>query len=124
MRTHKLGIRYFISEPIEAKFNHTPTYLKKPPCPDGFIWRNQSYKIMKSIAEWKDYSRRGKSAANMQPEHARTAEERGSWGVGKFYFDVQTDCGRYFRLYYDRAPKDVHNRAGQWVLLAELVKPA
>jgi hypothetical protein len=123
MKTHKLGVRFFISESIDVEFHHPPTYLKKPPCPDGLTWRNQTFTIKKCIAEWKDCAWRGKSAANMQPEHTKIAEVRGSWGVGKFYFDVQTDCGRYFRLYYDRAPKDAHNRAGQWVLLAELVEP-
>jgi len=56
----------------------------------------------------------------MQPQHAEVAEKRGSWGVGRFYFDVQTQDARYFRLYYDRAPKNALNGLGEWVLLAEL----
>ena len=56
----------------------------------------------------------------MQPQHAAIASERGSWGVGKFFFDVQTENDRFFRLYYDRAPKDASDREGIWILLAEL----
>jgi hypothetical protein len=61
-------------------------------------------------------------AKNMQPQHAEIATQRGSWGVGKFFFDVQTSKEEYFRIYYDRAPKDAADRVGHWVLLAELTK--
>ena len=60
----------------------------------------------------------------MQPEHAQTARNHGSWGVGRYYFNVQTQSGRRFRLYYDRAPQDALDREGQWILLAELSKEA
>jgi hypothetical protein len=59
-------------------------------------------------------------AKNMQPQHAQIAIIKGSWGVGKFYFDVQVQDGRLFRIYYDRASKDAHHRKGEWMLLAEL----
>jgi len=59
-------------------------------------------------------------ASYMQPQHAQVAGNHGSWGVGKFYFDVQTQDSKFFRLYYDRAPKDAFNRKGEWILLAEL----
>lgn len=61
-------------------------------------------------------------AKNMQPQHDRVARERGSWGVGRYYFDVQTENDRCFRLYYDRAPSDATDRTGQWILLAELTQ--
>jgi len=60
-------------------------------------------------------------ARNMQPQHAEAASQHGSWGVGRFYFEVKTDTCQYFRLYYDRAPKDALDRDGHWVLLAEIV---
>lgn len=59
-------------------------------------------------------------ARNMQPDHIETAKTRGSWGVGRFYFDVETHLKRYFRLYYDRSPKNASHREGAWFLLAEL----
>ena len=58
----------------------------------------------------------------MQPQHAQIASSRGSWGVGKFYFDVQTEEGQFFRLYYDRSPKNAFDRKGHWILLAELTE--
>ncbi len=59
-------------------------------------------------------------AQNMQPQHARRAEKLGSWGVGRFYFEIQTIQNRFFRIYYDRAPEDASDRHGHWFLLAEL----
>lgn len=58
----------------------------------------------------------------MQPQHTQIASKRGSWGVGRTYFNVATKSGRLFRLYYDRAPKDALDREGQWILMAELNK--
>jgi len=55
----------------------------------------------------------------MQPAHAQTASLRGSWGVGRFHFRVETECGRIFDLYYDRAPRDAFDREGAWFLLGE-----
>jgi hypothetical protein len=59
-------------------------------------------------------------ARNMTPEHAATAERRGSWGVGRFYFRVKTEAGNIFDLYYDRSPKNVDDRKGGWYLFREL----
>jgi hypothetical protein len=56
----------------------------------------------------------------MQPQHAEAASQHGSWGVGRFFFEVKTNTGQYFRIYYDRAPKDALDREGHWVLLAEI----
>ncbi len=50
----------------------------------------------------------------------KKARRRGSWGVGRFYFRLETEGGRVFDLYYDRAPKDAGDRRGQWVLWREL----
>jgi hypothetical protein len=110
----------FISEPIQVQFDEPPVIEKKPGCPDRFIWRAETYRVTKKLGEWFDYSRRGKMAHNMKPSHAETAEMRGSWGVGRFHFRVQTSEGRVFDLYYDRAPKNVDNRKGGWYLFREL----
>jgi hypothetical protein len=72
------------------------------------------------LSEWRDYQRRGRMARNMKPEHAAAAERRGSWGVGQFYFRVRTRNDKIFEIYYDRAPKDVDNRKGEWFLYREL----
>lgn len=110
----------FISEPIQVQFREPPVMEKKPGCPDRFIWRGETHRITKKLGEWFDYSRRGHMAHNMTPSHAANAGLRGSWGVGRFYFRVQTNAGRVFDLYYDRAPKNVDHRKGDWYLFREL----
>ena len=110
----------FIGEPIEARFNTPPILEKKPGCPDAFVWQNELFKVKEVLSEWHHFKRRGRMARNMQPEHAATAERRGSWGVGEFYYRVQTQRGRIFDIYYDRSPKDVNNRKGAWFLFREL----
>ena len=117
-----LTIQHFIAEPITVEFKTPPDYAKSPPCPDGMVWCGRHYTIRKSLREWKDFTRRGRMARNMQPQHAAVASQRGSWGVGRFYFEVETEEGSFFRIYYDRAPKDALDRYGHWILLAELVQ--
>ena len=95
----------FIDEPIEVHFAQPPAFEKRPPCPDGFVWRGEAYQVVELLSEWRDYQRRGHMAANMRPEHAELAAARGSWGVGRFYFRVRTGAGPIFDLYYDRAPE-------------------
>jgi hypothetical protein len=110
----------FIGEPIEVHFNQ-PAFLEKMPGPpDAFTWRGNSYTIGEVLSEWHDYRRSGRMSRNMQPEHAATAERRGSWGVGQDYYRVRTQEGRIFDLYYDRAPKGVDRRKGGWFLDKEL----
>ena len=110
----------FIGEPIRVEFNEPPALEKKPDCPDRFIWREAVYSIEEVLGEWHDYQRRGRMARNMRPEHAASAERRGSLGVGQFYFRVRTGGGQIFDLYYDRAPKDADHRKGEWFLYQEL----
>ena len=119
----------FIGEAITAGFNRPPMLEKKPGCPDFFIWRGDTYRVEKKLAEWSDYARRGRSARNMQPAHAAVASHRGSWGVGRYYFHVLAagpqvpgSGPRAFELYYDRAPKGSDQRKGQWFLVSELVE--
>jgi len=59
-------------------------------------------------------------ARNMTPVHASAAAERGSLGVGRFYFRVRVESGQVFDLYYDRHIKDVDDRLGHWLLYREL----
>jgi len=112
----------FIGEPIEAGFDQPPTLEKKPGCPDTFVWRGATYRIIEKLSEWHDYGRKGRMASNMRPEHTATAEGRGSWGVGRDTFRVRVEDGRVFELYYDRAPKGSKQRKGAWFLVAELAE--
>jgi hypothetical protein len=111
----------FIGEEITVDFNKAPLLSKKPHCPDGFTWNDVTFTITELLGEWRDYGRRGRMASNMRPEHAARAAEKGSWGVGRYFFRVQVEGGRVFELYYDRAPKSVDERHGSWFLRRELL---
>jgi hypothetical protein len=110
----------FIGAEIEAVFDAPPLLTKKPDALSGFIWRGETFRVVELISRWYDYDRKGRMAKNMQPEHLRVARKRGSWGVGKFYFRVQTEDGRVFDLYYDRAPEEAGDREGHWFLWREM----
>jgi hypothetical protein len=110
----------FIGEAIEVEFDQPPLLEKRPDCPDRFTWRGDLYRITAVLSEWYDYGRRGRMAQNMSPAHATVASQRGSWGVGRFYFRVHVDTGQIFDLYYDRAPKSVDDRKGNWFLYREM----
>ena len=112
----------FIGENVEVFFITEPAYKKTPPCPDGFIWRGESFKVVRLIEAWSSFERKGRMARNMQPQHASRATKKGSWGVGRFSFQVETTGCRVFDLYYDRAPKDADDRQGKWVLFCERVQ--
>lgn len=109
----------FIGEPIQVIFDQLPSLEKKPGCPNGFVWRDATFRVTELLEEWFDFSRRGRMARNMAPQHAAAASTRGSLGVGRFYFRVRVEDGRIFELYYDRAPKDAGNRKGGWMLMGE-----
>jgi hypothetical protein len=113
---------HFLDQPIEVSFDTPLVRLKTPPCPDGFTWEGQVYRVTEKLSEWTDFTRRGRLARNMQPQHAAVAAERGSLGVGRFYFRVRVDTGQVFDLYYDRAIKDVDDRLGHWFLYRELLE--
>lgn len=104
---------HFIGELIEVVFDQPPIYEKKPPCPNGFVWQEQTYRISEELESWHDYARKGHLATNMRPGHAAAAEQRGSWGVGRFYFRVRVEGGRLFELYYDRAPRPAARRGAK-----------
>lgn len=111
---------HFIAEQIEVAFDQPPALEKKPGPPARFTWRGHTFQVVELLSEWVDYERRGRMRRNMQPQHAAVASQRGSWGVGLFYFRVRTDDGRFFDIYYDRAPKDTDNRKGAWFVFQEL----
>jgi hypothetical protein len=121
---------HFFDEKIEVLFDTPPAYEKTPPCPNGFVWNDETYRVIETLSEWSDFTRRGKYARNMRPAHAAVASTRGSLNVGRFYFRVravmsgsstaeQSD-GQIFDLYYDRAMKNVDDRKGQWFVYREL----
>ena len=110
----------FIDDEIEVFFERPPLLSKRPAAPTGFNWSDKRFVVGEVLSAWIDYQRRGKAARNMREPHLRTAERRGSWGVGRFYFRVRTDQQRVFDLYYDRAPKDAGDRAGRWFLWREM----
>jgi len=111
---------HFIGEEIIIHFDKALVRQKTPPSPDGFIWQDRTYRVIEKISEWHDFTRRGRMARNMQPAHAAVAAERGSLGVGRFYFRVRVDTNQVFDLYYDRAIKDVDDRLGHWFLYREI----
>ena len=110
----------FIGSPIEVQFDKEPFHKKRPPCPDRFIWDEKLFHVEDKVGEWHDYSRSGHMTHNMRPANMSKALRRGSWGVGRFYFRVQTVNGQIFDLYYDRAPKDASDRVGSWYLYREM----
>ena len=112
----------FIGEAIEVVFERPPLYKKRPPCPDGFTWEGTTYRVSETLNEWQDFSRKGRMAHNMRPDHADAASSKGSWGVGRTYFRVRTDSGHVFDLYYDRAPAAGVGREGGWFLHRELTE--
>jgi hypothetical protein len=112
----------FIDQEIIVIYNNPPIMTKKPDAPDGFVWDDKEFRVSEVLSTWFDYRRRGRMARNMKPAHLRIASQRGSWGVGRFYFRVRTDEGRIFDLYYDRAPKEASDREGHWFLWREMVK--
>jgi hypothetical protein len=114
----------FIDQPIEVRFDRPPTLSKTPGPPQAFILAGQELKITRVLARWTSYDRRGRQSRNMQPAHLARAGRKGSWGVGRFYFRVETAGGGVFDLYYDRAPKAAGQGAGSWVLWRQMKSAA
>jgi hypothetical protein len=130
---------HFYDHPIEVFFDQPPAREKTPDCPDGFEWEGKTYRVLETLSEWSDFTRRGKFARNMRPAHAAVASTRGSLNVGRFYFRVKVAStssaissplgaagkpeaeSQIFDIYYDRAMKSVDERKGQWFLYRELL---
>jgi len=113
---------HFIDELIEVGFDRELLIKKSPDCPSYFLWKKEKFHINELLLAWNDLSRRGTSAKNMRPAHLERAGVKGSWGVGRFFFRVKTREGRIFDIYYDRAPKNSAEGAGQWFLFRELIE--
>ena len=111
---------HFIDELIEVEFDIPPVREKSPTCPNRFRWQAEVYQVIETLAEWSDFTRRGRAARNMRPSHAAVAAGHGSLGVGRFFFRLRTNHGRIFEIYYDRAPKDALHRKGAWCIYREL----
>ena len=110
----------FISEKIEVQYDKPPLLEKTPDPPDGFTWDGHTYRIIEVLSQWRDFGRSGSMAHNMRPSSMKKALRRGSYGVGRFYFQVRTQSEQFFEIYYDRVVKSVDDRKGEWVLLREL----
>lgn len=108
----------FVDEPIQVIYKNLPLLEKVPTCPNAFLWREEEYLITAVLQEWKRFERKGRMARNMSPAHARRAASRGSWGVGKYYFKVQTSTGHTAVIYYDRAPEGSDEPKGSWTLFS------
>ena len=111
---------HFHDDAIEVIFDEPPELEKSPKCPNAFVWNEKTYRVLASLAEWSDFTRRGRMARNMRPAHAEAASTRGSLNVGRFYFRVKVDSDQVFDIYYDRAMKSVDDRKGQWFVYREL----
>jgi hypothetical protein len=129
---------HFFDQPIEPIFDTPPAREKSPDCPKGFTWEDKTYRVTEMLSSWSDFTRRGKMARNMQPQHAATASRRGTLNVGRFYFRVRVvvvpavqlleqqnsaagqSPEQIFDIYYDRAMKNVDKRKGQWFVYREL----
>lgn len=110
----------FIGREVEVEFARPPLLRKKPEAPQAFRWEGARYRVADVMARWFDFERKGRASKDMEPANLRAAVRRGSWGVGRTYFRVRTECGRVFDLYYDRAPESAADRAGHWFLWREL----
>ena len=113
---------HFYDEVIEVRFDSPPVREKAPPCPNAFTWRGEAYQVLEKLAEWSDFTRRGKMARNMQPAHAAVAASRGSLGVGRFFFRVRVDSGQVFDIYYDREIRSINDKLGHWFLYREITE--
>jgi hypothetical protein len=111
----------FIDEIISVIFEQSEHLIKKPVCPDKFIWKGQEYIIGELINEWQDFSPNDSSSANPNEPLLKKDAVKGSFGVGRFYFRVRTTDCRVFDLYYDRKIKNVSSTEGFWVLYQEIL---
>jgi hypothetical protein len=110
----------FIGEEIGVIFTETRLPLKKPIAPDHLCWKDETLAVVNVHSAWREYERKGRMARNMQTHNLRTAQQRGSWGVGRFYFRIEVEDGRVFDIYYDRAPDDAGDRLGHWFIWREM----
>ncbi len=53
---------HFLDQPIKVTFNTPPEREKRPPCPDAFTWEGRTFRIVETLSEWTDFTRRGRNA--------------------------------------------------------------
>lgn len=116
----KLVPKQFLGEMVTVEFREELVFPRKPPCPRQFEWKGTVHIVEELLAEWRDHTRKGRMSRNMRESHLRRAAQTGSWGVGRIYFRVRVQTGRFFDLYYDRAPAG-NAVQGQWFLYRELM---
>lgn len=109
-------MKQFIGEEIQVELPGGVFLEKKPTCPEELFWRDQRVIVSELRSSWFDYSRKGDAASNMREEHLRRAKSAGSWGVGRFYFEILAEDGLCYTIYYDRAPASAQDRKGKWIL--------
>ena len=116
----------FIGAPIDVHHDRQLSLEKKPGVPNSFTWEGRIYRVAELLREWHDYRMRGKTASFYLKEQgsfrAKKADRRGSWGVGRDYYRVQTESGEVFDIYYDRAPRDRGGRKGTWFLFQQILE--
>lgn len=110
----------FIDEPIQVGYQKEHLLKKIPVCPDYILWRGDRFDVEYLVSQWSDLSRRGLKSRNMRPAHLDRAEKKGSWGVGRFFFQITLVNRRQFVIYYDRTPRKGDEGCGQWILLYEI----
>lgn len=88
---------------IQIEFDEEPKFIRKPPCPQRFIWNKQVYQIEEVLSEWRT---NGRIRSNLLMV-----------GLARIHFKVRVDSGRIFEIYYD--PR---KRPGEWILSAELLE--
>lgn len=115
-------MKHYIGETIVPIFKVPLPREKTPTCPDGFAWGEEELIIERSIQEWVDFGRRGKYEKNMSEPHLEAALVKGSFGVGRFFFQVVVSDGRVFEIYFDRAPTK-KSKTGSWILYKQLDEP-
>ena len=107
----------YIGEEITVVLPGADLLERTPECPLSFTWREREICVDQLLNQWTDFSRKGKNNRNMREEHLQRAAVRGSWGVGRFYFEVCDADGVVYTLYYDRSPASSSDRKGTWILL-------
>ena len=109
-------MKHFVDEQIQVELLQGTILEKKPRCPEKFFWADQCIVVKNIKSAWQDFSRKGTAAKNMKEEHALRAAKKGSWGVGRYYFEVEGDDNCIYTIYYDRAPENMKDRKGKWIL--------
>jgi hypothetical protein len=109
----------FVGEKIIPRFADPARLVKKPGPPASFAWRGETYRVTRVLFEWHDFGREPHWVGSWtRPPYAvRSGSSRGSWGVGRDYYRVETDRGLTCDIYYDRRPRG-GKREGEWVLFA------